>query len=159
ISVLSLSSVGQAFSRYHARRCGWDGATSIAIRMNPPTRATRPTINLSIALSPFGSRSDLLINAFNHESFGDSCRAPCAEPLTLELAEAHRHYPPHFQIAVSFLLDHREPLILSRSQRHHQASTWLELRDQRGRDFLGTCGNENFVVRRMLGPPARPVAN
>ena len=36
----------------------------------PPTRATRPTINLSIALSPFGSRFDLLANASNYQALG-----------------------------------------------------------------------------------------
>src|SRR4051812_49172161 len=115
MSVLSLSSVGQAFSRYHARSCGWDGATSIATRMNPPTRATRPTINLSIALSAFGPDPICRLPRLDCEAFRARCHTRCADSLSLELAEAHRHYPPAVQAVASSLLDHRQPLILSRS--------------------------------------------
>jgi hypothetical protein len=79
MSVLNFSSVGQAFSRYHARSCGWDGATSIATRMNPPTRATRPTINLSIALSAFGPDPICRLPRLDCEAFRARCHTRCAD--------------------------------------------------------------------------------
>jgi hypothetical protein len=57
------------------------------------------------------------------------------------------------------LVEDGEPLSIIGPQRQNHTSARLELLEQSQRWLVGGSGHQNFVIRRVLGSPARAVTN
>jgi hypothetical protein len=81
------------------------------------------------------------------------CRDGTSSDDRFKKAEAYRNEFASPGLPRCIRVNDREPLVISRPQRQHQAPTCLELFEKCRRRPLSADRQQNLVVWRVLGPP------